>query len=182
MARNVEIKARIKDVEKMRRLVAEAADRGPETLTQTDTFFPVRVGRLKLREFADERAELIYYRRPDATEPTESQYERAAIADPHPLRDLLTAALGVRAQVTKCRSVYWVGRTRVHLDEVRDLGNFLELEVVLDDAEPADVGVAEARRLIGLFGIREDALVPGAYVDQLEQAAIRDARCWFAGR
>ncbi|KPJ88920.1 MAG: hypothetical protein AMS18_12975 [Gemmatimonas sp. SG8_17] len=171
MARNVEIKARINDLERMRRLVAELADRGPETLEQTDTFFPVQVGRLKLREFADESAELIYYRRPDATEPTESQYERAAIADPNALRDLLTAALGVCGQVVKHRLVYWVGRTRVHLDEVRDLGNFLELEVVLDDTEPSDVGVAEARRLMSAFGIHEDALVAGAYVDQLDEAS-----------
>lgn len=153
----------------MRRLVAEVADRGPETLTQTDTFFQVRVGRLKLREFADEPAELIYYRRPDATEPAESQYQRAAIADPHAVRELLTVALGARGQVTKRRLVYWVGRTRIHLDEVRDLGSFLELEVVLDDAEPTDVGVAEAQRLMSVLGIHDDALVAGAYVDQLAE-------------
>ncbi len=171
MARNVEIKARIEDMEQMRRLLAEIADRGPETLTQTDTFVPIQVGRLKLREFADERAELIYYQRPDATEPTESQYHRAAITDPCALGDLLSAALGVRGRVTKRRLVYWVGRTRVHLDEVRELGNFLELEVVLGDREPADVGVAEVRRLMRVLGIHGDALVPGAYVDQLEQVS-----------
>ncbi len=169
MARNVEIKAHIKDLERMRRLVAEVAGCGPETLMQTDTFFQVRVGRLKLREFADEPAELIYYRRPDTTEPTESQYHRAAVADPQALRDLLAAALGVGGRVTKRRLVYWVGRTRVHLDEVRDLGSFLELEVVLDEEEPTDVGVAEARRLMSVLGIHEDALVAGAYVDQLDE-------------
>ena len=65
MARNVEIKARIEDIESKRRLVSEAADLGPEELRQTDTFFQVGSGRLKLREFADGTAELIYYDRPD---------------------------------------------------------------------------------------------------------------------
>jgi predicted adenylyl cyclase CyaB len=54
------------------------------------------------------------------------------------------------------------------LDEVRELGNFLELEVVLDDRESVDVGVAEARKVMGQLGIHEDALVSGAYVDLLE--------------
>jgi predicted adenylyl cyclase CyaB len=170
MARNVEIKARIQDTETMRRMLAEAADGDPETLSQTDTFFQVEVGRLKLREFSDTEAEIIYYRRPDAPGPTESSYERVAISDPRLLRELLAAALGVCGQVSKRRLVYWVGRTRVHLDDVWELGKFLELEVVLGAEEPTDVGVKEAQRLMSLFGIHEDALVSDAYVDLLKEA------------
>jgi predicted adenylyl cyclase CyaB len=55
----------------------------------------------------------------------------------------------------------------VHLDEVRDLGDFLELEVVLEDGEDVSFGTQEAHRLLRLFGIPEDALVPEAYVDLL---------------
>jgi predicted adenylyl cyclase CyaB len=169
MARNVEIKAHIEDLERTHRLVADAADRGPGTLTQTDTFFQVDAGRLKLREFSDSQAELIYYRRPDAPGPMESLYERVPVSDAHSLKRLLAAELGEKGVVHKKRLVYWVGRTRVHLDEVRDLGNFLELEVVLDAEERAEAGVSEARELMELFEIHEDSLLSDAYVDLLHR-------------
>lgn len=171
MARNVEIKARIGDLAATRRLVTGAADGPPESLAQTDTFFRVGRGRLKLRELTGAHAELIYYRRPDMPGPAQSCYEKVAVPDPGALRDLLASALGVCGKVSKRRLVYRVGRTRVHLDEVAGLGDFLELEVELEADEPAGAGVEEARRLMSRFGIREDALVPEAYVDLLNQEA-----------
>lgn len=173
MARNVEIKARVGGMDAMRRRVAGIADGPPESLAQTDTFFVVGAGRLKLREISTTRAELIYYARSDTLEPKESQYERVAVADAPALRQLLTAALGVRGEVHKWRLVYRVGRTRVHLDQVRDLGDFLELEVELEPGESAATGVEEAQRLMRQLGIREDDLVAGAYVDLLIRAKPR---------
>jgi predicted adenylyl cyclase CyaB len=167
MPRNIEIKARLADLAATRARVAAAADRGPESLAQTDTFFPVPWGRLKLREFSDRPAELIYYRRPDAPGPSESQWAKVTVPDAAAVRELLADALGVRGQVVKQRSLYWVGRTRVHLDEVMDLGDFLELEVVLADGEAVSAGVEEAQRLLRIFGVPGDALVAEAYVDLL---------------
>jgi predicted adenylyl cyclase CyaB len=173
MPRNVEIKARIRDMNATRRLVAAAAVGGPVSLSQTDTFFRVGAGRLKLRESSAGQAELIYYQRPDTPGPSESHYERVAVSDGPVLRELLTAALGACGQVRKRRLVYRVGRTRVHLDQVEGLGDFLELEVELEAEDPVDAGAGEARRLMRLFGVQEDALVPEAYVDLLTG---RDAR------
>lgn len=169
MARNIEIKARVDDMDRTRRLVAQAADRGPEELTQTDTFFHVFAGRLKLRELSGSQAELIYYKRPNAPGPTESQYERAPVSDSRAFGNLLARTLGDKGQVHKERTVFWVGRTRVHLDQVRDLGTFLELEVVLDPDEPAESGVREARNLMDRFDIHEESLLSDAYVDLLMQ-------------
>lgn len=165
MPRNIEIKARLSDLAATRRLVAGAADRGPELLSQTDTFFAVPLGRLKLREFSDRPAELIYYRRPDTRGPSESEWGKVAVPDATALRELLASVLGVRGQVVKQRTLFRVGRTRVHLDEVRGLGNFLELEVVLEDGEELSAGIEEAHRLLRLFGIPDGALVPEAYID-----------------
>jgi predicted adenylyl cyclase CyaB len=167
MARNVEIKARIEDLERTRQLVVKLADRGPERLSQTDTFFNVHVGRLKLREFSPAEAELIYYRRPNASAPTESYYERSVVTNSQSLGELLARELGIKCRVSKERLVYWVGRTRVHLDEVSELGTFLELEVVLDPGEKTEIGIREAERLMRLFEIHEDSLISEAYVDLL---------------
>ena len=175
MARNVEIKARVADPETTRRLVAAAADGPPTALAQTDTFFDVARGRLKLREVAGAGAELIWYERPDTPDPAVSAFTPLPVADAPALRELLAAALGRRGQVVKRRLVYLVGRTRVHLDEVDGLGTFLELEVQLAAGEPAEAGVAEARALMERLGIDGASLVAEAYVDLLERRRPRGA-------
>ncbi|MDT4826636.1 cyaB: putative adenylyl cyclase CyaB [compost metagenome] len=71
----------------------------------------------------------------------------------------------------KQRRLFLVGRTRVHLDRVEGLGEFLELEVVLQDGEPAEAGVAEAHALMARLGVAEDQLMQGAYVDLLRAQA-----------
>lgn len=67
----------------------------------------------------------------------------------------------------KQRRLFIVGRTRVHLDRVEGLGEFLELEVVLAQGEPAEAGIAEAHALMAQLGVDAGQLVQGAYVDLL---------------
>ncbi len=171
MGRNVEIKARLADLPALARRVAAIADDGPTVLLQEDTFFPSPRGRLKLRRFESGDGELIYYRRPDATEPEESSYVLSPAADPESLAAALGGALGVRGVVRKKRTLYRVGRTRVHLDEVEGLGDFLELEVVLAPGEGKEAGLAVARELADRLGIAAGDLVARAYIDLLEEGA-----------
>jgi predicted adenylyl cyclase CyaB len=122
-----------------------------------------------LRRVADStEAELIYYERRDGPEPKESRYVVYRTSDPDTLGQALTAALGVRGRVRKRRTLYLVGPTRVHLDEVEGLGDFVELEVVLQPHETASDGIAVARRLMDKLGIAQDQLVTGAYTDLLQ--------------
>jgi adenylate cyclase len=167
MARNIEIKARIDDLASIAARVAPLADRGPELIEQDDSFFHCARGRLKLRAFADGRGELIAYERADEVGPKTSDYRITPVADPEHLRATLLWALGGAGRVVKRRTLYLVGRTRVHLDRVEGLGNFLELEVVLRDGEAAEVGVAEAHALLESLGVTPDRLLAGAYVDLL---------------
>ena len=93
------------------------------------------------------------------------------------MRDVLSLAYGQTGRVRKQRMLYLVGRTRVHLDRVEGLGDFLELEVVLADGEPTGPGVAEVHALMAALGIGADQLLACAYVDLLAggaQAAARD--------
>ncbi len=109
--------------------VASIATEGPVELQQDDTFFRCDSGRLKLRVFADGNGELIFYRRADEQGPKESFYLLAPTSSPDTLRELLTSAYGQVGRVRKHRTLFLVGRTRVHLDQVEGLGHFLELEV-----------------------------------------------------
>ena len=167
MARNIELKARITDLASVEMRARELADRGPFDLSQDDTFFTCSTGRLKLRELAPDCGELIFYRRPDLTGPKLSEYTIVPTATPALMRDTLGGALGVIGRVRKRRRLYLVGATRIHLDQVESLGSFLELEVVLTDAEAADDGVARAQGLLSQLGVGTSGLIAGAYLDLL---------------
>ena len=168
MNRNVEIKARVSDLAAVRRRTEELADEGPTVLEQEDTFFACSHGRLKLRRFAGSRqAELIYYERPSTSGPKESRYIVQPTSDAEGLCAVLSAALGVRGIVRKRRTLYLIGRTRVHLDQVEGLGPFVELEVVLHPQQSVGEGQVIARRLMTELGIPPEQLIERAYIDLL---------------
>ena len=165
MAANVEIKARVRDLEALERKAARLADRGPRILVQNDVFFHAPQGRFKLRSFPEGHGELISYRRPDVTGPKRSSYSIFETADSAALHRVLTEALGVAGTVRKERRLYQVGQTRIHLDRVEGLGDFMELEVVLKPGQDEADGVALAHELMQALGIRDEDLVDGAYFD-----------------
>jgi predicted adenylyl cyclase CyaB len=165
MARNIEIKARIESMSAVMQKVSALATEGPFEIDQDDTFFYCPNGRLKLRTFSQKSGELIFYRRSDQTGPKESFYMISQTTAPDTLRDLLTSAYGQAGRVVKKRTVYMVGRTRVHLDRVQGLGDFLELEVMLSDSEPIEAGMVEAYDLMTRLGISTSQLIEGAYLD-----------------
>ena len=167
MARNVEIKARVADMAALTARTAAIADSGPVEIPQDDTFFGCDNGRLKLRVFDNGHGELIFYRRPDAGGPKVSFYVLSPTASPDTLREALTLANGQEGRVVKHRTLFLIGRTRVHLDRVQGLGDFMELEVVLADDESADDGVSEAHELMARLQVPADCLVQGAYHDLL---------------
>jgi predicted adenylyl cyclase CyaB len=170
--RNIEIKARIENADVWAAKIAALAGAGPIDIAQDDTFFRCDTARLKLRAFSDGTGELIYYRRADEYGPKESFYLRSPTPSPDSLRECLTLAYGQVGRVRKHRRLFLVGRTRVHLDEVENLGDFLELEVVLADDEPAEAGVREARGLMESLHIKSHQLIDEAYVDLLARRGV----------
>ena len=169
MKRNVEIKARAADPATIRERAERLSGGPPVILKQDDTFFHCRRGRLKLRVLSDREAELIQYERPDTLEPVECRYTVCPCADPALLLEALSGALGVRGRVRKVRSLYLVGTTRIHVDEVQGLGSFVELEVVLADGQSRDEGERTAREIMRALGIENRDLLESAYIDLLER-------------
>jgi predicted adenylyl cyclase CyaB len=167
MARNVEIKARIESVEALIPRAAALADHGPTEIVQDDTFFTCERGRLKLRAFSATDGQLIFYRRPDQAGPKESFYLISPTSSPDTLREALTLAYGQAGRVRKVRTLFLVGRTRIHLDRVEGLGDFLELEVVMAEGEPSETGATVAHDLLDELGIAPPQLIESAYVDLL---------------
>jgi len=171
MAHNVEIKARVDEPSTLFNRAKAIADHGPVEILQDDTFFACPMGRLKLRILSDSEGQLIHYQRPDSTQPKESQYSIVPTSTPHALRETLVHALGVHGRVRKKRLLFLIGNTRIHLDEVEGLGNFMELEVVLNEGETTAYGVAIAHDIMRQLGVRDDQLIARAYVDLLSTNA-----------
>ena len=150
MAKNLEFKAYHQSLESLYPRLADLNAAHRETVHQTDTYFYVTQvkdasvleackPRLKLREI-DETGEawLIYYERPNHSESRYSQYQLSKISDPSTLKSLLTVALGVETIVQKQREVWMFKNTRIHLDTVADLGQFIELETVFQGQTEAE--------------------------------------------
>ncbi len=169
--RNVEIKARLRDVPACEARARSLADGPVQVLPQDDVFFACARGRLKLRRLAGGRGELISYTRPDIAGPRTSTYEIHRTEDPDTLHAALAAALGEIGRVRKERRLYMVGQTRVHIDAVAALGDFLELEVVLTPDQEVAEGEAIALRLMDRLGVSRDDLVDVAYTDLLRDQA-----------
>jgi predicted adenylyl cyclase CyaB len=176
MARNIEIKARAQHFEQLRERAAALSPDAPLIFRQQDFFYDVPRGRLKLRQFDDGTpAELIFYQRDDRDGPKASYYTRSPVTNPEAMHSLLATALTTRGIVTKERHVYIVGRTRIHLDRVDGLGDFVELEVVLAQDDDEEGGEKEAHAELREHGVPESDLVAVAYVDMLNQEPLKAA-------
>ena len=164
---NVEIKAILRDRERVEKTVARLTDVPPQLIAQEDHFFCCDEARLKLRILAPASGELIRYERANAAEIRSSRYLIARTADPAIMLEILAMTLGKAGVVRKERTLYLVGQTRVHLDRVLDLGDFLELEVVLRPEQSHEEGKRIADALLSSLEINRSDLVGEAYVDLL---------------
>jgi predicted adenylyl cyclase CyaB len=162
MPRNLELKARVPSgpaaIARARECGAEFSD----TLLQIDTYFHVTSGRLKMREQYARAAELIHYFREENSTERWSDYQRIPIADPSALKSALRGALGILAIVEKERLLFMYKGARIHIDEVKSLGAFLEFEVPANGSELPEALMRELRMI---FGVVEQDVEKGSYSD-----------------
>ena len=159
--RNLEYKARIGDPKPYQARALGADLRGD--LRQTDTYFAVPRGRLKLREVPGLPGELIFYQRDENGADRASDYEVSRTAEPVMLRELLSAALGVLTVIKKHRTLLVLDGARIHLDNVEGLGDFLELEVpVQGEDAPASLTI---NWLLDELGLNWSRCIRASYLD-----------------
>ncbi len=166
---NIEIKARVNDFAGLQRKAEQLSDTPCQVIPQEDTFFNCPVGRIKLRELGPQHGQLVYYLRQDISGPKHSDYKIFTTDDPADLKLILAQAYGIRGVISKVRYLYMVGQTRIHLDDVKGLGKFMELEVVLLHGQTDAEGQAIAEDLMDKLGIQECDLIEAAYIDLLEK-------------
>ncbi len=143
------------------------------TMIQVDRYYEVAQGRLKLREIGDSgsgisRAELIAYRRPMEHGSRWSDYVVAPVtlSSIEALREALAATHTDAGTVEKDRTVGIIGNTRVHLDTVHGVGQFVELETVIAGQSEA-AARAEHEQVIATLGLDTSRAIAGSYQDMI---------------
>ena len=160
---NFEFKARLQDAAHVRATLKRLRARFLGTDHQIDTYFHVPEGRLKIREGRLENS-LIYYQRTNSAQARRSMVEMMLLPRRNSVRAILTGALGVLAVVDKRREIYFVGNVKIHLDRVRGLGTFLEVEAMTRSGDIKKVR-AQALKFRKLFKIAPKDIVPQSYSD-----------------
>lgn len=175
--RNVEIKARVDNPYELISKAKSMAEK-IDTLHQADTFFKTQVGRLKLRIERGVKTKLnsylIFYSRPDQEQATTSTFLTCPIGDPTAFLSMMTASNGILGRsITKDRVLFIHTdentniKTRIHVDQVHGIGNFVELEVMLPPNVEEEIGVTIANKLREELNIKDEDLVKRAYFDLL---------------
>jgi predicted adenylyl cyclase CyaB len=167
--RNIELKARDPDSDRSLRAALALGARDEGWLRQTDTYFRVPRGRLKLRE-EDTTAHLIAYDRADEALARESRYRLVTIGDPRGLKEALSVAFGVLVVVEKSRRLLLWQSVRIHLDDVRGLGSFIEIEAVADPASDLTSERREASEVQEALAIAPEQIMAVSYSDELLRA------------
>lgn len=164
---NVEIKAKCKDASFVRDYLQQHKAEFRGTDLQTDTYFHVQHGRLKLREGNIEN-NLIYYKRNNLAGPKSSHFKLVKVEDSAGLKEALSAALGIKVVVKKIREIYYIRNVKFHIDEVPGLGSFVEIEAgnILADLNEEQLR-EQCRFYLDAFGIMPDDLMEVSYSDML---------------
>jgi len=164
---NIELKARCSDPTTIERILTEHNADLIGTDHQIDTYFNVQHGRLKLREGNIENA-LIHYERENLSGP-----KKASVilykSDPHSsLKGILETALGVLAVVDKQRKIFFIGNVKFHIDEVRGLGSFVEIEAIDKDGNNTEQKLLEqCTHYKYVLGIQDADLLTDSYSDMV---------------
>jgi len=164
---DVEVKAHVRDRSALLARIEALGARHAWTRRMRDTFFRVERGWLKLREADGAPAELIAYERSrDASGPRGSSWEAVPVADARALDRTLARVLLRDKVVVKERALYLHGATRIHVDRVDGLGDFVELETVVT-TQPLEEAQRECAALMEALALAPEELVGVPYRDLL---------------
>ncbi|MGT2771960.1 class IV adenylate cyclase [Streptococcus marimammalium] len=169
LAKNIEIKARITDYQKTKKFFHQLTQVEPVTLNQRDTFYHFCFGRLKLRQINNKTSELIFYQRPDLSSSKLSNYKIWNINKPKQLDRVLGVVLGRVGIVEKTRLLFLKDNVRFHLDHVKNLGDFIELEYMILDNEPLKQAQEKVETILEKLNISDTDYISVAYIDLLKK-------------
>ena len=131
--KNIELKIILDNFLNIVQILKKSGAQFKGELLQVDTCYNCKNGRLKFREINNEQFEFIFYQRPNKTDSKISDYQILKFNKNQAgnIKNILKKSLGEKVVVKKERNLWIYKNTRIHLDVVKKLGHFLELETVI---------------------------------------------------
>jgi predicted adenylyl cyclase CyaB len=162
----VELKSKVDDLKPIRRKLKALKAKHVGTFQQTDIYFDVPKGRLKLRLINNEKTQLIYYERENISKPKRSDVFIMEIPESKVFTALLKKILKAKATVKKKREIYWHQRTQIHLDTVDSIGFFVEFErKTLSTLKEIERNTQLLEKLMETLEINPEKLEKSSYSD-----------------
>lgn len=166
---NIEIKAKCNDHDKIRSVLKSHNADFKGTDHQIDTYFKVNNGRLKLREGNIENF-LVFYERENKEGPKQSDVILFKSDPNSSLKEILLTSLGSLVIVDKQREIYFIENVKFHIDTVKNLGTFMEIEAIDTDGTFGKEKLLEqCENYLNLFGIPKNDFISVSYSDLLLQ-------------
>lgn len=169
MNTNLEIKV---TVDNIRKIESKLENCSFEKFHQRDIYIKHPNGRLKLREYIGGKKQLIFYRRDDDTDINKSLFK----IHTYKTHDRFVEAYknfkrykGIIGEVEKERKYYRIGTCRIHLDRVKDLGDFVEIESVVKNEKNVEKNIKEINDIIVNFlEVKPDDKISHSYIDLIK--------------
>jgi len=164
---NVEIKAKCVDAGSVRNWLLNHHAEFKGIDYQTDTYFDVAHGRLKLREGNIEN-NLIYYERDNESGPKNSHFQLLHVINPTELKAVLAKSCGIKIIIFKKREIYYINNVKFHIDELPELGSFIEIEAgnLIADKSQSEL-LEQCNYYLQQLGINEKDLISISYSDMM---------------
>ena len=165
MRKNYEIKISVKDIKELEKAVRKLLRSKKHKHfieSQKDIYYNIDGGRLKLRIINDEIGNLIYYNRNEHNKKRVSNYIISATKNFKELDEILRKLFYIFIIVDKRREIYTYDNVRIHLDKVKKLGSFLEIEVIYDSFKDAKKTMND---LVNYFSLNENEFIKDSYSD-----------------
>ncbi len=164
---NFEFKAKTSELDNLEKKLLTLNPKFIGEDNQTDTYFNVTNGRLKLREGNIENA-LIWYERENTADAKQSNILLYQHSPDKTLKDILIKVHGVKVIVEKKRKIYFIENVKFHFDTIAQLGTFIEVEAIDKDGSLGIVRLKEqADKYAAFFNIQQENFVAESYSDML---------------
>jgi predicted adenylyl cyclase CyaB len=162
---NFEFKAKTTELDNLEKKLLELNPKFIGEDNQTDTYFNVTKGRLKLREGNIENS-LIWYERENTAGAKRSDVLLYSHTPDKILKDILIKVHGIKVIVEKRRRIYFIDNVKFHFDTIAELGTFIEVEAI---DKNGNIGIEklkeQANKYAALFNIKPSDYIALSYSD-----------------
>ncbi len=169
MPQIAEIKAKSNKIDEIRTFLKSNSAFHKGVDLQIDTYFRIASGRLKLRQ-GNVETNLIYYNRPNTKAPKKSSVLLYKPNEAEHLKSILEAVHPTLCVVDKVREIYFIDNVKFHLDSVKGLGTFIEIEAIDEsNALYYDNILQQCLSYMRQLNIEEADLISVSYSDLIMQ-------------